>query len=166
MSPSARSLKSFKVEHWIVAVLLFVMCCITFANVLSRYLLHFSFAATEEITINLFVWMTVVGSGIAFSRGAHLGMVTLFKLFPASVRRGLILFGAGLSTLLFLLVNLYLIRTIYDELVLFHATSGALGVPVWVYYAGVPVLSVFVFKGIYRGTMARLKEEREERRSE
>lgn len=166
MSPSTRSLKSFKLEHWIVAVLLFVMCCITFANIVSRYVLHFSFAATEEITINLFVWMTVVGSGIAFSRGAHLGMVTLFNLFPASIQRSLIVVGAVLSSLLFVAVNLVLIRTIYDDLVLFHATSGALGIPVWVYYAGVPALSVFVFKGIYRDAVTRLNEVRKGRRSE
>ena len=157
MSDSKRTLSAFKIEHWIAAVLLFVMSCITFINILSRYFFHFSFAATEEITINLFVWMTVVGSGIAFNRGAHLGMVTLFDLFPASLKKAVVLAGALLSAMLFVLVNLYLIRTIYDELVLFHATSGALGVPVWIYYAGVPVLSVFVFKGIYQDASAKLE---------
>ena len=166
MSLPPRSLKSFKVEHWIVAVLLFAMCCITFANIVSRYVLHFSFAATEEITINLFVWMTVVGCGIAFSRGAHLGMVTLFNRFPEALKRGVIVGSALLSSLLFLLVSLYLIRAIYDDLVLFHATSGALGVPVWVYYAGVPALWVFVFKGIYRDAATRLTELSKGRRSD
>ncbi|MCJ7541671.1 MAG: TRAP transporter small permease subunit, partial [Desulfobacterales bacterium] len=62
-------------EDYITALLLFIMAAIAFINVLSRYFFHFSFAATEEITINLFVWMTVLGSGIAFERGGHLGMV-------------------------------------------------------------------------------------------
>jgi TRAP-type transport system small permease protein len=158
VSASKRTLKSFRAEHWIVAVLLLAMSLITFINILSRYFFHFSFAATEEITINIFVWMTVVGSGIAFSRGAHLGMVTLFDLFPERFKRAVILFSAALSALLFILVNLYLVRAIYDEIVLFHATSGALGVPVWVYYAGVPILSVFVFKGIYQDAAIKLKE--------
>lgn len=166
MHPSTRSLKSFKAEHWIVAALLFVMSCITFINIVSRYFLHFSLAATEEITINLFVWMTVVGSGIAFSRGAHLGMVTLFNLFPARFKKAVILASALLSALLFVLVSFYLIRTIYDELVLFHATSGALGVPVWIYFAGVPLLSIFVFKGIYQDASAKLEGVGKERRSE
>ena len=157
MSSTKRTLRSFKIEHWIVAVLLFLMSCITFANILSRYIFHFSFAATEEITINLFVWMTVVGSGIAFSRGAHLGMVTLFDLFPARFRKAIIVFSTLLSTSLFLAVNIVLIRTIYDELFFFHATSGALGLPIWLYYAGVPLLSVFVFKGIYQHAAAELR---------
>jgi len=29
------------------------------------------------------------------------------------------------------------------------------GIPVWIYYAGVPVLSVFVFMGIYRSAPVR-----------
>ena len=52
--------KHIRIDHWIAAILLFSMASIAFINVLSRYLFHFSFAATEEITINLFVWLTVV----------------------------------------------------------------------------------------------------------
>lgn len=157
------SKQSFRLDHWLAAILLFLMAAIAFVNVLSRYLFHFSFAATEEITINLFVWMTVVGSGIAFGRGAHLGMVTLFKVFPLRFKKVVVVFSSALSALLFILVNIYMIQAIYDEIVLFHATSGALGIPVWIYYSGVPVLSVFVFKGIYQGASARLSSlEKEE----
>jgi TRAP-type C4-dicarboxylate transport system permease small subunit len=49
-----------RIDHLIVAILFFSMASIAFINVLSRYLFHFSFAATEEITINLFVWITVL----------------------------------------------------------------------------------------------------------
>lgn len=147
-----------RIDYWIVAILLFTMASIAFVNVLSRYLFHFSFAATEEITINLFVWLTVVGSGIAFERGGQLGMVTLYKRFPKRLKKFVILFSAGLSALLFLLVDIYMIKAIYNEITLFQATSAALGIPVWIYYAGVPVLSVFVFTGIYREALPKLDE--------
>ena len=150
--------RTFRLDHWIAAILLFIMASIAFINVLSRYLFHFSFAATEEITINLFVWLTIVGSGIAFERGAHLGMVTLFNFFPKGFKKLAILMGSGLSALLFLLVNIFMVQAIYYEMVLFHATSGALGIPVWVYYMGVPTLSIFVFRGIYRDASAKLQE--------
>lgn len=143
-------------DHWIVAILLFTMASIAFINVLSRYLFHFSFAATEEITINLFVWMTVIGSGIAFERGGQLGMTTLYNVFPKGLKRFVIVFGSALSALLFILVDIYMIQAIYEELSLFHATSAALGIPVWIYYIGVPVFSVFVFAGIYRDASLKL----------
>ena len=123
---------------------------------MSRYFVNFSIGATEEITINLFVWMTVIGTGIAFERGAQLGMVTFFNLFPAKARRALVIFSALLGTLLFVLVDIYMIQAIYDEITLFHAASASLGIPVWIYYAGVPLFSPFVFRGIYRGARAHL----------
>ncbi len=145
-----------RIDHWIVAILLFAMASIAFINVLSRYLLHFSFAATEEITINLFVWITVIGSGIAFERGGMLGMVTLYNVFPKKFKKLVILFSSGLSALLFLAVDIFMIQAIYQELTLFHATSAALAIPVWIYYIGVPVFSVFVFAGIYRDASTKL----------
>jgi len=145
-----------RIDHWIVAILLFAMASIAFINVLSRYLFHFSFAATEEVTINLFVWMTVIGSGIAFERGGQLGMVTLYNVFPKKFKRLVILFSSILGALLFILVDIYMIQAIYDELMLFHATSAALGIPVSIYYVGVPVFSFFVFAGIYRDASSKL----------
>ncbi|HIJ37020.1 MAG TPA: TRAP transporter small permease [Deltaproteobacteria bacterium] len=146
-----------RIDHWIAAILLFTMAAIAFINVLSRYLFHFSFAATEEITINLFVWLTVVGSGIAFERGAQLGMVTLYNVFPEKFKKIVILFASALSAILFLFVDLYMIQAIYDELTLFQATSPALAIPVWIYYIGVPILSIFVFRGIYRDASSKLE---------
>jgi TRAP-type C4-dicarboxylate transport system permease small subunit len=146
-----------RIDHLIAAILLFTMASIAFANVLSRYLFHFSFAATEEITINLFVWLTVVGSGIAFERGGQLGMITLFNVLPAKFKKIVILFSSGLSATLFILVDLYMIQAIYDEVTLFQATSAALAIPVWIYYIGVPIFSVFVFRGIYRDASTKLE---------
>jgi TRAP-type C4-dicarboxylate transport system permease small subunit len=128
---------NLRISHYITALLLFIMAAIAFINVLSRYLFHFSFAATEEITINLFVWMTVLGTGIAFERGGHLGMVTIYNLFPRKMKKVVILFSAALSSILFLVVNAYMM-------------------PVWIYYLGVPVFSVYVFQGIYRNASKQL----------
>jgi TRAP-type C4-dicarboxylate transport system permease small subunit len=49
-----------------------------------------------------------------------------------------------------------MIQAIHEELTLFNATSAALGIPVWIYYIGVPVFSIFVFSGIYRDASLRL----------
>ena len=82
--------------------------------------------------------------------------MTFFNWFPLKMRKALVVFSALLGAGLFILVCAYMIQAIYDELTLFHATSAALGIPVWIYYAGVPIFSVFVFRGIYRGSLARL----------
>jgi TRAP-type C4-dicarboxylate transport system permease small subunit len=150
--------RSYRIEHWIAAFLMFAMAAIAFANVISRYLFHFSFAATEELTINMFVWLTVVGTGLAFERGGQLGMVTLYNLFPTRMKRSAIWVSALSGALLFAIVDGYTFTAIYDEITLFKATSAALDIPVWIYYSGVPILSVFVFAGIYRDARKRLQQ--------
>lgn len=150
--------RKFRIDEWIAAILLFAMALIAFVNVLSRYFFHFSFAATEEITINFFVWLTLVGSGIAFERGSQLGMVTVYKIFPDKLKRVIILLSAFLGAALFVIVDIIMIQTIYIEMTLFHSTSAALGIPIITYYIGVPVLSVFVFIGIYQDASKTLKQ--------
>jgi TRAP-type C4-dicarboxylate transport system permease small subunit len=152
------SKERIRIDHWVAAILLFVMAGIAFVNVISRYVINFSFAATEEITINLFVWLTVVGSGIAFERGGQLGMVTLYNVLPRKLKKFAILLSAILSAILFMLVDIYIIQAIYDEITLFWAISPALGIPVWIYYTGVPILSVFVFRGIYKDASSKLSK--------
>ena len=97
--------RRLRIDHWIVAILLFAMASIAFINVLSRYLFHFSFAATEEITINLFVWMTVIGTGSGFERGGQLGMVTFYNIFPNKFKKNVVVFSAALAAALFLRVD-------------------------------------------------------------
>jgi len=86
-------MKKLKIEEVLIIIILGIMALVDFVNVLSRYIFHFSFAATEEITVNLFVWLTVLGIAVAFERGSHLGMNTLFDKFPKSLKAGYNYFG-------------------------------------------------------------------------
>ncbi len=147
-----------RVGHVAAAILLAVMALVSFINILGRYLFHYSLAFTEEVTINLFVWMTVVGSGIAFERFGHLGVVTMYNRFPDTLKKITLLLGAVSSTVLFVIVDLLLVNNIYQEITLFQATSPALGIPVWIYYAGVVIFSPSVFVGVYNGTSRQLEQ--------
>jgi len=140
----------------VAALLLAIMALVAFINVLGRYLFNSSLSFTEEITIQLFVWLVVIGSGIAFERGAQLGMTSLFRIFPRSVQKVVIGLSALLGMFLFIAVDLLLIHAIYLEMTIFHARSGSLSVPIWIYYAGVPIFSIFVFRGIWRGALKAL----------
>ncbi|NIA10114.1 MAG: TRAP transporter small permease subunit [Nitrospiraceae bacterium] len=155
--------KKFKIDEIIMGILLFVMATIAFVNVLGRYLFHYSLAFTEEIGVNFFVWITILGIGVAFERGSHLGMVSLFNKFPKPLKRAVVWLNLILSATLIGIINWFTILTIYKELTLFHSTSSALGVQMWVYYMGVPVFSVFVFIRMWEGhrkSLAKLKEEK------
>jgi TRAP-type C4-dicarboxylate transport system permease small subunit len=85
-----------------------------------------------------------------------MGMVSLYNFFPNRFKKAIIVFSAGVSSALFIILDIFMIQAIYDEVTIFNATSAALGIPVWIYYAGVPLFSVFVFKGIYMDASFRL----------
>ena len=146
-----------KIEELISAILLFVMASIAFVNVLSRKIFHLSFAFTEEITVHFFVWMTILGIAMAFEKGAHLGVVTIYNKLPKTLKKSAALISASLSALLFLIVNYYAFREIYMDVTIFHMESEALRIPEWMYIIGIPIFSVFIFKNIYKGLKNELK---------
>ena len=147
-----------KIEELISAILLFIMASIAFINVLSRKFFHLSFAFTEEVTVHLFVWVTVLGIAIAFEKGAHLGVVTVYNKLPKTLKKTAALISASLSALLFLIVNYYAFKEIYMDITIFHMESEALRIPEWIYIIGIPIFSVFIFKNIYKGLKIKLKK--------
>jgi len=150
--------KKLKIEELISAILLFIMASIAFINVLSRKLFHLSFAFTEEVTVHFFVWITVLGIAIAFEKGAHLGVVTVYNKLPKTLKKTAAFISASLSALLFLIVNYYAFREIYMDVTIFHMESEALRIPEWMYIIGIPIFSVFIFKNIYKGLKNEIKK--------
>ena len=150
--------KKLKIEELISAILLFIMASIAFINVLSRKLFHLSFAFTEEVTVHFFVWITVLGIAIAFEKGAHLGVVTVYNKLPKTLKKTAAFISAALSALLFLIVNYYAFREIYMDVTIFHMESEALRIPEWMYIVGIPIFSVFIFKNIYKGLKNEIKK--------
>jgi C4-dicarboxylate transporter DctQ subunit len=76
------------VEEVLTAIVIFVMFIITVVNVLARYVLKVPFGWSEEITMSLFVWATMLGASAACARNANLGF-TLFAdlIIPRKKRR-------------------------------------------------------------------------------
>ena len=137
------SLLDRRLEDILGSFVLSVMAVIAFLNVIVRYCTSFSFAWTEEITINFFVWITLLGTARAFREGGHLGMTALYDALPLPYRRvcywgsvliGMCFFGALCWTGLV---------EVLDEIDL-EATSEALGIPVWWYTIATPLFSLLI----------------------
>lgn len=146
-------MKKLKLEEILAIVILSIMAIIDFVNVLSRYIFHISFAATEEITVNLFVWVTVLGIAIAFERGSHLGMNMVFDKFPKSLKIVAVVVSSLLAIFIFAMVDLYAVKDVIRDMTVYHSRSEALNIPVWIYTIGTPILSIFVFKSIIVSTL-------------
>jgi TRAP-type C4-dicarboxylate transport system permease small subunit len=62
------------IEEYIAYITLVIMTALAFANVVSRYVLHYSISFTEEITCGLLVLLCVMGTAIGAKKGTHLGL--------------------------------------------------------------------------------------------
>ena len=82
-----------RLEEWLGAFLLAVMACVAFANVLVRYCTNLSFAASEEITVNFFVWIVLLGTSRAFREGTNFSMNLLYDALPRFIRKILYVFS-------------------------------------------------------------------------
>ena len=142
-------------EEVLCAILFAVMAVITFLNIISRYLLKYSFAFTEELVVSFFVWLTLLGTSIAFREQSHLGFSFLVDRLPQEVRKTLLWISAGLGAALFIFLIYFAMGQIGEEISL-GITSSGIGVPQWWYTIGVPVFSALivlrVFQGAYRAS--------------
>ena len=132
------------IEDWFLALSLGLMLLINFANVVSRYMINMSFAATEELTTNLFVWSCYIGAAGAAKRGAHLGFDLLVMSFPAKVRRIIALLVTVLTLSMFALMFYLSIEMIQTQIMLKQETP-ALGMPEWMVSLAIPTGALFCF---------------------
>ena len=136
-----RLLRDF--ETILCAVLLLALTGIGFVNVVVRYLTNRSFAATEEILVNGFLLLTVLGAAIAARRGEHLAVTILYDMLPRRGRMALLWISGALGLLL-----LGLSAWFCWQLLVFQVQSGttsyALQLPAWYYTVGLPFAFVLV----------------------
>lgn len=125
------------------AALLLLMALLAFANVLTRYFIKYSLAATEELEVAAMVWLTMLGSARAFKLDLHLRLVFLDKMVGAAARRWLHTLALVLSLVLFLAIawlSYFHLRDVID----LEITTEALGIPEAFYVAAVPLGSLLV----------------------
>ncbi|GAB4361872.1 MAG: TRAP transporter small permease [Deltaproteobacteria bacterium] len=125
------------------ALILALMTLFAFANVLTRYLIRYSFAPSEEIEVNALVWITMFGSAAAFKRGTHLRLTFLNRYLGEGTVRAFRILGEAIGVVLFSLLIHFGIRQAMVEREL-GIISEALSVPQWIYTLLMPLLSLLV----------------------
>lgn len=124
-------------ERFVICVGLAIMTVVTFANVVSRYVFKLSIAFTEELTVNVFVWVSLFGSALAARKGAHLGLSVLTDRMPRHLQAVAVLLSTVLAVALYALVGWYGIDMLRSQLAL-KQVSPALQIPEWMLSLAVP----------------------------
>ena len=143
-------------EEILGSLLLAVMVTIAFINVIVRYCSSFSFAWTEELTINFFVWVVLLGTARAFREGSHLGMSLLYDKMSRTGRIACTLVSVAFCILFFGALAWAGFLEVLDEYEL-EVTSESLGIPVWWYTIATPLFSLLIIVRVLQRTCADLR---------
>ena len=138
-------------EEVIGAILLALMASIAFINVLVRYCSSFSFAWSEELTTNFFVWLVLLGTACAFRDGSHLGVSLFYNKLPKVLRVPSYLLSVILCITFFAILAWTGYIEILDEIEL-ERVSDSLELPYWIYTMALPVFSVLIIFRILQRT--------------
>ena len=152
--------RRFALDEWLCALLLAAMVAIAFANVLGRFLFDYSLAFTEELTINFFVYVVILGAGLGFEQLIHPKFESLFSRFPQALRAALIVLSYVLTVALFVALLWATWRKMYVDMTLFQSTSPALGLPSWYYDVPVFVCVLLALRRLWRGFCIEMRSNR------
>lgn len=145
-------------EELLGSVILAVMAVITFANVITRYFIYYALAFTEEVTINLFVWLVMLGTAIAFKKGANLSMTFVYDKLPIRCRRCCFYTTTAMSLAFFALLCYLGYVQVSDEIAL-SVTSSSLAIPVWWYTISLPVFSALIIVRILQAAVETVRRD-------
>ncbi|MBO4300709.1 MAG: TRAP transporter small permease [Desulfovibrio sp.] len=130
-------------EETFGALLLALMALIAFVNVIVRYCTTFSFAWTEELTVNFFVWAVLLGTACVFRKGGNLSMTVLYNVCPRRLRLCFLGLALALGVIFFGCLAYFGVLEVVDEYQL-ESTSESLGIPVWWYTLATPFFSLLI----------------------
>jgi C4-dicarboxylate transporter, DctQ subunit len=127
-----------RIENSLIIISVSIMCLIAFSNVVSRYILGTSLAFTEEVTINLFVLMTFVGTSVGVRTRAHLGFTLIFDKAKLPIKKILSILVGAIVVICFILIAYYGFKMVQFQL-LINQTTPALGWQQWIFTLSFPV---------------------------
>lgn len=73
-------------EEALLVALFLVAFCVLVAQILSRYLLPYPLAWTEELARFLFLWIVFLGAAYLFRGNNHIAITFFIDMFPRGVR--------------------------------------------------------------------------------
>lgn len=123
--------------------MLMIMVSIAFINVVTRYFIKYPLSFTEEIEVNLFVWLVMLGTSMAFKQGANLSMTFIYERLAPKARKVCFICSTAATIMFFAVLAYYGYIEVLDEIAL-DVTTESLDIPVWIYTIATPIFSVLI----------------------
>ncbi|AOE60356.1 TRAP transporter small permease [Pseudomonas corrugata] len=122
----------FKLLKLLIVLCMVAMIVLVFGNVVLRYAFNSGISVSEELSRWFFVWMIFLGALVALKDRAHLGMDSLIKRLPSSLRRACLVIG---HLLMLYICWLIFIGSWQQVVINLHVVAPASGLSMAVFYA-------------------------------
>ncbi|MFZ5945332.1 MAG: TRAP transporter small permease [Bacillota bacterium] len=144
-------------EEYMCVVLFSLMTFFIFAQVLSRFLLNFSLAWTEELGRFTCVWLVYMSASAAIKRSRHIRVELIFLVLKSRAKKLM----AIVSDLIWLAFSIWLVKDGIKVITMLYGhgqTSPAVQVPVWIAYSIVPLgyalMTLRILQSLYKDITA------------
>lgn len=125
-------------ERILLTAALLVMATVLFAQVIMRYFLRSPFTWSEELARYVLVWAAIIGVSLAVRERRHISVDFLPLIFGEKSYRVFAIL-AHLGVLVFSFIMISASVPLIERLAAIGQTSPALGIPMWIVYAAIPV---------------------------
>jgi TRAP-type C4-dicarboxylate transport system permease small subunit len=127
-----------KIEDWIMVSALGYMACVTFLQVIMRYIFKNPLSWPEETARFVQIWLVYISASACVRAGRHIKVDTAIELMGPPFRR---FFErvAVLFTLVLLLLMFYLGLLLVNDFVHFGQKSPALSIPMYWVAISIPM---------------------------
>ena len=132
-----------EIEKLVLSLVLVFVSVITFANVVVRKMTDSQFAWTEELVINLFILLVMLGCALCAREGSLISLSLIFDLLKVRGKKVFVAIVTVANTAFFLV----LMKTGFDKVAIQIANGKhtfSLGWPEWVFTIFLPIGCVFL----------------------
>lgn len=132
-----------KFEEIVMSVILSVVTIITFANVVVRYCTDGQFAWSEELTINLFVLLIMMGCGLCAREGSLISLSLVYDYVPKKIKKIMVIIITVVNNAFWVILLWTGIQKVLTQMANGKHTPSLM-LPEWIFTIFLPIGCVFL----------------------
>ena len=150
-----------KFESFVMSTILSVVTLITFANVVVRKLTDGQFAWSDELSINLFVLLIMMGCGLCAREGSLISLSLIYDFVSQKVKKIMVVIITVVNSSFWLLLLVTGIKKVMTQMANGKRTPSLM-LPEWVFTVFLPIGCVFLLLHTIEYCMDFLSKKEEE----
>ena len=150
-----------KFEAAVMSIILSAVTVITFANVVVRKLTDGQFAWSEELSINLFVLLIMMGCGLCAREGSLISLSLVYDLVSQKVKKVMVAIITFVNSSFWILLLVTGIKKVMTQMANGKRTPSLM-VPEWIFTAFLPIGCIFLLLHTIEYCMDFLSKKEEE----